>query len=139
MYIISINKPHTDNIFSGKKIIEWRKKKLPDGVYRVYETKNKGGCGAVVGLFIIDNHMEDEPYIVSTYESIQELPDVIIEEGCVDRQFLEEYIGKDSGKLLWGNRIKAPIKLSKPVPITKYANKKGETITRPPQFYMKCM
>lgn len=47
--LISINKPHTDNIFSGDKGVEWRKKPLPEGPYYVYETKNKGGCGMVIG------------------------------------------------------------------------------------------
>ena len=47
--LISINKPHTDNIFSGEKGVEWRKRPLPEGLYYVYETKNKGGCGMVIG------------------------------------------------------------------------------------------
>ena len=47
--LISVNKPHTDNIFSFVKGLEWRKKPLPKGLYYVYETKNKGGCGKVVG------------------------------------------------------------------------------------------
>lgn len=47
--LISINKPHTDNIFSGEKWLEWRKSPLPEGLYYVYETKNKGGCGKVIG------------------------------------------------------------------------------------------
>ena len=47
--LISINKPHTDHIFSGEKRIEWRKNPLPEGLYYVYETKNKGGCGMVIG------------------------------------------------------------------------------------------
>lgn len=47
--LISINKPHTDNIFSGEKGLEWRKIPLPEDLYYVYETKNKGGCGMVIG------------------------------------------------------------------------------------------
>ena len=47
--LISINKPHTDDIFSGEKGVEWRKRPLPEGVHYVYETKNKGGCGMVIG------------------------------------------------------------------------------------------
>ena len=44
--LISINKPHTDNIFTHKKKkVEWRKKALPLATYYCYETKNKGGCG----------------------------------------------------------------------------------------------
>ena len=47
--LISINKPHTDDIFSGDKSLEWRKKPLPEGLHYIYETKNKGGCGKVIG------------------------------------------------------------------------------------------
>lgn len=137
-YLISINKPHTDNIFSDKKTIEWRKKKLPDGFYYVYETKNKGGCGAVVGIIFINNAMKDKPYIVSTYESIHWLPDDYIKEGCVDRLFLEEYIGEDSGNLLWGNRIERTLKFKEPIPINLFTSAELKQVTKPPQFYMRC-
>lgn len=51
--MISINKPHTNNIFAGDKSLEWRKKPLPEGLCYVYETKNKGGCGMVIGEMYI--------------------------------------------------------------------------------------
>jgi hypothetical protein len=42
--LISIQKPHTDNIFiHKKKTVEWRKAPLPKGPALCYETKNKGG------------------------------------------------------------------------------------------------
>ena len=47
--LISINKPYTDDIFSFKKSLEWRKEPLPEVLHYVYETKNKGGCGKVIG------------------------------------------------------------------------------------------
>lgn len=52
MGLISINKPHTVKIFDKHtKLIEWRKTALPLGRYAVYEPKNGGGCGKVVGEF----------------------------------------------------------------------------------------
>ena len=69
--LISINKPHTDDIFSGEKGLEWRKHPLPEDLYYVYETKNKGGCGKVIGeMRIVGNRAVDtsgplEVYLVN--------------------------------------------------------------------------
>ncbi len=54
--LISINRPHTDNIRIGFKTLELRKsapKKPPCRVY-IYETQNRNGCGAVIGEFILN-------------------------------------------------------------------------------------
>ena len=52
--ILSINKPHTDNIFDGIKKLEVRKN-FPyiESPYRVlvYETKKNKGVGAIIGEF----------------------------------------------------------------------------------------
>ena len=81
--LISINKPHTDNIFSGIKGVEWCKKPLPEGLYYVYETKNKGGCGKVIG----------EMYIVGAWSvySTYPLEDWLVNTGCVDPIALKKY------------------------------------------------
>lgn len=56
--MISINPPYTQMIFSGYKLYDFRKKvikgmdvgyPLEDIKAYIYETKNKGGCGKVVG------------------------------------------------------------------------------------------
>lgn len=55
--LVSINPPYTNLIFSGEKPMEFRRKVLNSMLLNtedhlplfVYETKNKGGCGAVVG------------------------------------------------------------------------------------------
>ncbi len=81
--LISINKPHTDNIFSYLKGLEWRKKPLPLGLHYVYETKNKGGCGKVIGeMQIVANKAVDTsaPLEVS-----------VINMGCVHPVKLKEY------------------------------------------------
>ena len=82
--MISINKPHTDNIFAGRKTNEWRTKPLPIGVAYVYETKRGGGCGKVIG----------EMEIVKTYRfHTNELiwQDTLIEQGCVPYNFVANY------------------------------------------------
>ena len=55
--LYSINRPHTDNIKSGRKLWEIRKSKpnipVPFPAF-IYETKKKGGCGKVIGEFVCD-------------------------------------------------------------------------------------
>lgn len=83
--MISINKQHTDKIFalvdSDKKIIEWRTQPLPKCLHYVYETKNKGGCGKVVGEMTIVGFMK--------FSSIDNIPDKIIDFGKVDREYYQ--------------------------------------------------
>lgn len=59
--LYSINRPHTDNIKSGRKLWEIRKSKpnipVPFPAF-IYETKKKGGCGKVIGEFICDKVYE---------------------------------------------------------------------------------
>lgn len=65
--LISIQKPHTDDIFCGKKLLEWRKLQLPYGKYYVYESKKNGGCGKVVGELEINAKRYDEPKELSEF------------------------------------------------------------------------
>ena len=55
--LISIQRPHTDNIKALIKKIEVRKNKpnqeTPFHCF-IYETKTKGGCGKVIGEFVCD-------------------------------------------------------------------------------------
>lgn len=55
--LISIQRPHTDNIKALIKKIEIRKNKpnqeTPFPCF-IYETKTKGGCGKVIGEFVCD-------------------------------------------------------------------------------------
>ena len=82
--MISINKPHTDNIFSGKKTNEWRTRPLPLGKAYVYETKHGGGCGKVIG----------EMEIVKTYRFHTDdliWQSTFLEMGCVPYNFVRKY------------------------------------------------
>lgn len=67
--LISIQRPHTDNIKALIKKIEVRKNKpnqeTPFPCF-IYETKTKGGCGKVIGEFVCDRieefHCASVPY-----------------------------------------------------------------------------
>lgn len=56
--LLSIQRPHTDNIKALIKNIEVRKSRpkqdTPFPCY-IYETKAKGGCGKVIGEFVCNN------------------------------------------------------------------------------------
>ena len=82
--MISINKPHTDNIFNGKKTNEWRTRPLPLGKAYVYETKRGGGCGKVIGeIEIVKTYRFHTDYLI--YQ------DTLIEQGCVPYSFVANY------------------------------------------------
>ena len=132
--LTSIQKPHTDNIFSGKKFIEWRKRPLPYGKHFCYETKKNGGCGKIIGQFDV-NH-------VARYNSVDDIDDFLLQFGCVSRDFLREY---SSGKPLYANfiwlvkRYDVPLELVDFVSISPQSNScfndVYKPIKRPPQNY----
>lgn len=85
--LTSINKPHTDNIFSEdearKKTVEWRTKPLPRGLHYVYETKNKGGCGKVIGEMTVVENIK--------YADVSAIPHEMILKGRVGARQLDIY------------------------------------------------
>lgn len=96
--LTSINRPHTDNILtdepSRKKTVEWRTKPLPKGLHYVYETKNKGGCGKVIGeLTIVEN---------IKYADVSAIPHETILKGRVGARQLDLYA---NGRPLYANVI----------------------------------
>lgn len=101
--LISIQPPHTDNIFDLVKGIEWRTKPLPTGKHYCYETKNGGGCGKVIGEFTI--------WSVKGYKNVSHIPVNYIDLGCVPREFLMTY---SKGKRIYANFIVNPIRYDKP-------------------------
>lgn len=96
--LTSINKPHTDNIFSDKesrkKTVEWRTKPLPKGLHYVYETKNKGGCGKVIGEMTIVGWRK--------FDDVSEIPHETILKGRVGARKLDFYA---NGRPLYANVI----------------------------------
>ena len=104
--LISINKPHTDNIFSGDKKLEWRKKPLPEGLCYVYETKNKGGCGMVIGeMYITGSKAVDTSWPMEAW---------IVNAGCVHPVTLRKYANNGT---IYANFIKDAKRYDKPKPL----------------------
>ena len=123
--ITSIQPPHTANIFSGKKTVEWRTKPLPIGEHHVYETKKNNGAGMITGkMQIIRNYF---------FNNVEEIPEYWIKKGCVSRCFLEKYAG--AGRI-YANVILDPVKFEIPRHISSYRKKDGTRIYQPPQSYM---
>ena len=107
--LISIQPPHTTDIFDCKKKIEWRTKQLPTGKHYVYETKKCFGLGEVIGEFHI--------WRIKRYESVDMIPENHIELGCVPIEFLEAY---SKGKPLYAHFIIDPKRYDKPVPLRRF-------------------
>lgn len=107
--LISINKPHTDNIFAGKKGIEWRKKPLPEGLYYVYETKNKGGCGKVIGEMRIAGSKA-----VDTNKPLQVS---LVNAGCVHPVTLKKYANNG---VIYANFIKCAKLYGEPIELSEF-------------------
>ena len=103
--LTAIQPPHTTNIFDGIKKIEWRTFKMPPGLHYVYETKRNKGSGMVIGTMQI---------IHSTcYDRVNDIPEFLIEAGCVSRSFLRDYA---KGKKLYANVIQDAKRLEQPKP-----------------------
>ncbi len=108
--LISINKPHTDNIFSGDKSLDWRRKPLPEDLYYVYETKNKGGCGMVIG----------EMYITGSkgIDTSGPLEVGLINAGCVHPVALKKYANNG---IVYANFIKDAKRYDEPKMLSKFS------------------
>ena len=107
--LISINKPHTDNIFTGIKSLEWRKKPLPEGLYYVYETKNKGGCGMVIGEMRIAGSLA-----VDTSGPIEVC---LVNSGCVHPVTLKKYANNG---IVYANFIQGIRRYDVPKPLSEF-------------------
>lgn len=128
--LASINKPHTDNIFSGEKTIEWRKLPLPIGLNYVYETKNKGGCGKVIGNMHIVRNIR--------FKSVADIPTELIKLGCVDIPFLIAYA---NGGTIYANVIENAQRFEKPKELSEFSKvgfDKPIPFKRPPQSWAYC-
>lgn len=107
--LISINKPHTDNIFSGDKTLEWRKKPLPVGRHYVYETKNKGGCGMVIGEMIVTGS--------KAVDTSRPLEVCLVNAGRIHPATLKKYANNG---IVYANFIKDAKRYDEPKPLIYY-------------------
>ena len=107
--LISIQRPHTDNIKALIKKIEIRKNKpnqeTPFPCF-IYETKTKGGCGKVIGEFMCDKVTEYITYKTQKGSKLCKNPFFYaclpIQEMCLTIEQVEDY-GK--GETLYGWHI----------------------------------
>ena len=104
--LISIQRPHTDNIKALIKKIEVRKNKpnqeTPFPCF-IYETKTKGGCGKVIGDFVCDRITDISVVVRNCNENYNEVyHNDECKGSCLTWKELQEY-GK--GKPLYGWHI----------------------------------
>lgn len=107
--LISVQPPHTTNMFNKIKRIEWRTKPMPTGKHYVYETKNGGGIGMVIGECLI--------WRIRRYENVSFIPEGHIDAGCVPYEFLAEY---SKGKPLYAHFIINANRYDKPKPLSDF-------------------
>lgn len=156
--LISINKPHTDNIKALIKKVEIRKNKpnceLPFKCF-IYETKNKGGCAKVIGEFICD-----EIYHIKNYDTRfsidndERLTNGVARASCLNFADMKNYLKdkdgygwhitdlviydkpKELGEFKAYNRDCKYSHLGYAIPECKYCH--GCQVTRPPQSWAYC-
>lgn len=107
--LTSINPPHTNNIFSGIKGVEWRTRPMPTGKHYCYETKKCFGLGKVIGEFRV--------WRIAKYPTIDLIPEGIVDLGCVPREFLEAY---SKGKPIYAHFFVDPVRYDEPKELSEF-------------------
>lgn len=124
--MLAINPPHSRNIMEGIKRVEWRKRPLWVGRRTfIYETKNGGGCGMVIGEVVLAAARSHR-----IFTEISDLLDVDIDLGCVPKDELKQYAGKEP--ILWAHDIFSTVEYPKPISISEFGLK------RPPLSWCYC-
>ena len=120
--ILSINKPHTDNIFDGIKKLEARKN-FPyiESPYKVlvYETKKNKGVGAIIGEFFC-------PYCLCYTNGYDEDIERIKKETCLTEKQLADYLNNKK-PYFWG--IEKPKRYKTKIPLPLF------NVEHPPQSW----
>ena len=136
--LISIQRPHTDNIKALIKNTEVRKSRpkqdTPFPCY-IYETKAKGGCGQVIGEFVCD---KIEKFVVGSLAC-----DDVEQKACISyREICDYFYGKNydnTVRIGYGWHISDlkiydnPKELSE---FSKYGFDEPVPLKRPPQSWM---
>lgn len=167
--IISINPPYTDMILSGYKPMEFRRQVLKDMLQTesqprklyIYETKNKKGCGKVIGeatfprIYPVNYRKDDDNH---DYPSIAQklcvenlykhwskypiTPKMINDKPWLNNNEFLRYkaiIGfGDDSNFDYAIDLEHVIKYDQPKDITEFLNKDGQPMKRPPQNMCYC-
>lgn len=137
--LISINKPHVDNMRRGLKSEEMRKSaptcRLPIVCY-IYETQNKGGAALVVGEFICREIATYPAHFLDLYDRAN--TKAICE--LIDRARLSynELCRYANGGRLFGLRISDVRFYEKPKPLSRFSKvgfDRDVPLERPPQSW----
>ena len=115
--MLPVNQPYAELLVNGIKTIEWRKKPLPTGKAYIYETKNGGGRGLVIGEVEIG---------AGFYENAETISDKLIKYGCISKDLLKQYA---KGKPIFANLIWIATKYKYPMPLSCFG------LSRPPQSF----
>jgi predicted transcriptional regulator len=168
-YLISINPPYTDMIFIGEKGTEYRKQiiskmKVGDRLF-IYETKNKGGIGKVIGcvnisdifapMYIKSDGVQNSnvSYLAKIaqgrYEAIKNeylhwckykgiAPEC---DGWLDNPFIKHFekIGGYDTNYNYAISLTEPYKFTNAFNINDFSNSQGVPFTRPPQNMCRCI
>ena len=127
--MLAINPPHVGRILEGVKRVEWRKTQLPVGRRTfLYETKNGGGCGMVVGEAVISDVRRHEVFSI-THKLFIVCDDVRL--GCVLEDDLKLYAGKN--RVLYAHELTNVIRYRKPTPLSDFC------LQRPPLSWCYCI
>ena len=134
-YIMSIRPQWVRRIFAGTKTVEVRKSApraavSPQAPLRVwvYETKNEGGCGRLVGTFVCRKiKCLSESDLGAWTGTLKE----VTVKSCLSPAALEEYMGEKGQVFAWyvedAQRLDAPMELDKVFPSRRL----------PPQSWVK--
>jgi len=160
--MISINPPYSTMIMSGHKWLEFRNKIIktiqgyPDGtsVY-IYETKNKKGCGQIIGEATIFNiyqlgygkHDDTTERVIERFSAIKQLyldwcTKCNVKPNMNEGWFKSKRFTAYKNEIGWGGNyalhLDNIIKYETPKTLSDFVNARGEMLQRPPQNMFNC-
>jgi predicted transcriptional regulator len=161
--MISINPPYTEMIMSGYKWMEFRNKIIKtmlefefDEIIYIYETKNKGGQGKVIGechllsvheLLYTDDPQPTEELIMKRFKAFKELYYEWCEKHGYNPNHNEGYFKNKkfktyTEKIGWGGNyalcLGYVMKYDIPKDLLEFEDSKGNPLKRPPQNMFRC-
>ncbi len=160
--LISINPPYTGMILQGEKWFEFRHRILnvikdnkKTRLY-LYETKNKGGKGMVVGEAVVTavygTHYNDCPngsseLVLQRYAALKRLyydwcDKHALKANPNEGWFSSKKFSAYTDKIGWGGNyalyLEHVIPYAEPKPLSVFVNAKGNPVTHPPQNMCYC-